>query len=107
MADTGQHPSEIKIGVLIPLPKPGKRKGPVENLRPIILLSVLRKILAICLIGRIGDKIDAHIPNSQAAYRGGRSTTEQVFTIRIMAEKAITSSNYSAMLLMMDMSKAF
>lgn len=107
MAETGEHPSEIKTGVLIPLPKPGKAKGPVENLRPITLLSVLRKILAISLIDRIGEKIDACIPLSQAAYRGGRSTTEQVFTIKIMAEKAVTSSKYSATLLMMDMSKAF
>ena len=56
---------------------------------------------------RINDKIDDNIPNSQAAYRGGRSTTGQVFTIKLMAEKAITSSNYTVMLLMMDMSKAF
>ena len=107
MAETGEHPKEIKTGVLVPLQKPGKAKGPVENLRPIILLSVLRKILAICMLERINEKIDGSIPNSQAAYRGGRSTTEQVFTIKLMAEKAITSSNYSAMLLMMDMSKAF
>lgn len=44
---------------------------------------------------------------TQAAYRGGRNTTEQVFALKIMAEKTITSSNFSAKLLMMDMSKAF
>lgn len=98
---------EIKQGVLVPLQKPGKKKGPADNLRPIILLSILRKILAICVIKRIGDKIDAHIPPTQSAYRSGRSTTEQVFTIKIMAEKAITSANYKSMLLLMDMSKAF
>ena len=44
IAKTGQYPAEIKKGILVPLPKPGKPKGPPENCRPIILLSVLRKI---------------------------------------------------------------
>ena len=32
------------FGLLAPLQKPGKTKGPVTNLRPAILLSVIRKI---------------------------------------------------------------
>lgn len=47
------------------------------------------------------------IYHTQAAYRGGHSTTEQMFTDKLMAEKAITSQNYWATLLMMDMSNAF
>ena len=39
MAATGDYPKEIKTGVLIPLQKPGKKKRPVANLRPVILLS--------------------------------------------------------------------
>ena len=48
-----------------------------------------------------------HIPLSQAAYQKDRSSTEQVFTIKILAEKAITSENYDIFLLFLDMSKAF
>ena len=40
VAETGNKPIEITLGQLIPLPKPGKR---VKNLRPIILLSILKK----------------------------------------------------------------
>ena len=47
------------------------------------------------------------IPITQAAYQSGRSTTEQVFAVKILAEKAITSENYNIFLLMLDMSKAF
>ena len=43
-AKTGQGPEELKLGILNPLQKPGKKKGPCANLRPIILLSLLRKI---------------------------------------------------------------
>ena len=107
IAKTGKHPKEMKIGQLVPLQKPGKKRGPVSNLRPIILLSVLRKIMAICLIQRIGQKISDAIPVTQAAYRPGRSTTEQVFAIKLLAEKAVTSTDYSAHVLLMDMSKAF
>ena len=55
-AKTGKFPTELKQGILIPLQKPGKRKGPIENLRPVVLLSILRKILAICLINRYWNK---------------------------------------------------
>ena len=76
IAKTGNFPTEIKEGILIPLPKLGKKQGPPENLRPIILLSVIRKILAICMIKRIAHKLNTSIPITQAAYREGRSTTE-------------------------------
>ena len=36
--ETGNYPKELKIGHLTPIQKPGKPKGPPENLRPIILL---------------------------------------------------------------------
>ena len=101
------NPCELKIGILTPIPKPGKSKGPRENLRPIILLSVLRKILTICLIRRTWDRLSTQISQDQAAYQNGRSTTEQVFAIKVLAEKAITASDYKIYLLMLDMSKAF
>ena len=47
-----------------------------------------------------------HIPPSQAAYQSGRSTTEQVFTLKILAEKAMTSEKYDIFILMLDMSKS-
>ena len=97
----------MKQGILVPLPKPGKPKGPPGNLRPIILLNIIRKILAICLIKRIYHKIDNNIPVTQAAYRSGRSTTELIQTVKLMAEKAITSKSFQIFVLLLDMSKAF
>ncbi len=107
IARTGEYPKEIKQGILTPLQKPGKKSGPPANLRPIILLSTIRKILAICLIRRIGEKIDANIPIEQAAYRAGRGTTEHAFAFKLLAEKAITSKDYKVHITLMDMSKAF
>ncbi len=107
MAKTGDVPEEIIEGILVPLPKPGKSRGPPANLRPVVLLTILRKILAICMINRTHTRIRSRIPITQAAYQGGHYTTEHVFTCKILAEKAITSENYETEILLLDMSKAF
>ena len=106
-AKTGEKPLEVSLGQLLPLPKPNKPKGPPQNLRPIILLSVIRKLLAIIVVSRTFDRIREHISVSQAAYSPGRSTTELVFAFKILTEKAICAENYPVYLLMLDMSRAF
>ena len=59
------------------------------------------------MIRRTSQKLSNKIPITQAAYRAGISTTENVFTFKVLAEKAITSTDYETHLLMLDMSKAF
>ena len=107
VAETGTYPQELKHGLIIPIQKPGKQKGKVENIRPVILLSILQNLLATCFIKRISDKIDSMIPLSQAAYRKGRSTTEHVFAIKYYVKKVTTSCDYSTHILLLDMTKAF
>ena len=75
MAETGNIPKEVTYGILKPLQKPNKAKGPPSNLRHIILLSSLRKIPAACIPNRIKDRLKVEIPPLQAAYRPNRSTT--------------------------------
>ena len=99
MARTGELPSEIKNGLLTPLQKPGFRK----NLRPIVLLSVIKKILAICLIKRCWSKLKSQIPPAQAAYLPGRSTAEHALTIKQVVEKTMQLSKYKTYILMLDM----
>ena len=93
ISETKEHPPELTLDIIMPLQKPGKPKGPVQNLHSIILLSMIRKILAVCMKKRIVDKLDPEIPPSQAAYRAGRSTTEHVFAAKVLVEKAILSAN--------------
>ena len=107
IAETGHYPNEITEGEITALQKnPGKPKGPVDNLRPITLLSMLRKILAICIRVRVIERIDREMPPSQSEYRSARSTTEHVFATKIMAERSITS-NETMHVLMLRMIKAF
>ena len=105
-AKTAKYPQELKKGILILLPKPNKAEGPPANCRPAILLSTLRKILTMIMFRRTMKKMQEKIPLTQAAYLPGRGTTEQVFVIKIMAEKVI-SANYEINVLLLDMLKAF
>ena len=107
MAKADEVPKEITQGILGPFPKPGKPRGPPSNLRPIIRLTTLRKILAVCTLGRVVDKFKTRIPKTQAAYQEGRGTTEYVFICKVLAEKTRTSENYDIVILLLDMSKAF
>ena len=107
ISETGENPPELTLVIITPIQKPGKVKGPAQNLLPITFLSMIRKVLAVCIKKCIVDKVDAEIPPSQAAYRAGRSTTERVFAAKVLVEKTITSANYPIHLLMLDMSKAF
>ena len=64
VAEIGTFTQELQNGLIIPIQKPGKQKGKVENIRPVILISIFQKLLATCFIKRISDKIDSMIPLS-------------------------------------------
>ena len=83
-AATAKYPNKITRGILIALQKPGKPKEPTLNLRPIILLSVLRKMLSVCIMKITNLRLDSAIPISQAAYRKNKSTTEQIFATKLI-----------------------
>ena len=105
IAATRKHPNEITHGILRALQKPGKPKGPTSNLLPIILLSVLRKILAVFIMKRVNSRLDSAIPISQAAYRKNRSATEHVFATKLIIERTMSSTDETLYLLLLDTSK--
>ena len=55
---------------------------------------------------RICEKLYGEIPLSQAAYGKGRSTTEHVFSTKLVIERTLISMNETVYLLMHEMSKA-
>ena len=98
----------LKVGIITPLQKPPKKgMENKNNVRPITLLPIVRKIFAMCVIERTWEKLKHKIPKDQAAYQKGRGTTEQVFALKTLVEKAITSQNYNIIITMIDMSAAF
>ena len=106
--ETEDYLKILREGILAPLQKPPKKgMERKNNLRPIILLPIARKILAICVLERIWAKMKEKIPADQAAYQQGRSTTEQAFCLKILIEKAVTSQDYGIIITMIGMPKAF
>ena len=53
---------------------------------------------------RINSRLDSVIPISQAAYRKNRSTTEHVFTTKLMIERIISSTDE---IILLDITEAF
>ena len=58
-----------------------------DNYRRIILLSVPSKVFSRILVQRIQDGLEEQLQEEQAGFRRGRSTTEQLFTLRNITEQ--------------------
>ena len=70
---------ETGVGILVSLQKPGKVKGPVKNLRPVMLLPIIRKMLSNIVLERTKPKVENFLSRSQSAYRQFRSTSDIVW----------------------------
>ena len=79
-------PADWNKGLIVKIPKKGD-KTVCDNYRGITLLSVPSKILGKVLIGRIREGVDGLLREEQAGFRRGRSTTEQLFTLRNIIEQ--------------------
>ena len=82
------EPLGLGKGVLILIQKPGKPKGPLTSVRPIVLLTTLRKTLSVVVLARIAPKVDNYLSPSQSGFRRGRSTADVLFGYRWLSAKA-------------------
>ena len=80
-------PDAWQMGLLIPIHKKGSRME-CENFRGICLLSTSYKILAEILYNRLAVYTEEIIGDYQGGVRPGRSTTDQIFTLRQIMGKA-------------------
>ena len=103
---TGDRIEEIGQGNLIPLPKPNKESGPVSNLRPIILLNGVRKILSIVALRRVEAQIDNYTGPWQHGFKRGQSCADIVWCQKIMTS-VVMKKQWRLHKMGIDMSKAF
>ena len=68
MFATHEAINDIGAGYLFPLNKPDKLKK-VENVRPVTLLNVIRKILSNVVLARIEDTVSKYLPAHQHVAR--------------------------------------
>ena len=100
------EPLGLGKGVLILMQKPSKPKGPLTSVRPIVLLTTLRKTLSLVVLSRIAPKVDEYLSPSQSGFRRGRSTADVLFGYRWLCAKA-QRQRVSIELLGIDLSRAF
>ena len=87
-----KQPHQLGLGVLLPIPKHNKTKK-VENTRPIILLSTIRKIISLITLNRLRPTIENYLSPSQAAYRKGRSIEDIVWTLKLEIASTLSTNN--------------
>ncbi|KAI8496702.1 hypothetical protein Bbelb_253570 [Branchiostoma belcheri] len=109
MFSKGEVIKAMGQGVLFPLQKPGKPRGPCNSLHPIILLNGIRKLFSLIVLECCKPQVDLYLPRSQSSYRRGHSTTDIVFTKRISTDLVMTNvwDLHIHPILGIDLSRAF
>ena len=98
--------TDTGTGILAPVPKPNKVKGPVKNLRPVTILQTDRKILSKITVKRIENVLNDYLSVSQSAYGKYRSTTDIVWAHRWISAK-VQNQEMTVYIIGIDMSSAF
>ena len=83
----GKTPRDWQTGVIIPIFKKGDRKQ-CTNYRGISLLSLPGKVYAKCLERKCREIVESKLEDGQCGFRPGRSTTDQIFTLKQIFEKS-------------------
>ena len=99
-------PQDFKDAVLIPIYKNKGDRRDCGNYRGISLLSVAGKILAKILQQRLKILSENVLPESQCGFRPSRSTTDMIFSVRQIHEKAIEQQQ-ELYIVFVDFNKAF
>ena len=83
---TGEWPTPWTQSLVITLPKKGNLLQ-CQNYRTINLISHASKVMLKILLNRLTLQAETIIAEEQAGFRPGRSTTEQIFSLRILCER--------------------
>ena len=101
---TGEWPTTWTQSLVITLPKKGNLQL-CQNYRTISLISHPGKVMLKIILNRLQPQAEEIIAEEQAGFRAGRSTTEQLFNLRIFGEKYQHQQNLYHVFI--DFKKAF
>ena len=93
---TGAWPTPWTQSLIITLPKKGNLQL-FQNYRTISLISHSSKVMLKVILNRLKPKAEEIIAEDQAGFRDGRSTTEQIFNLRILCESTSNTSRICTM----------
>ena len=86
MWKTGEWPTTWTQSLVTTLPKKSNLQL-CQNYRTISLINHPSKIMLKIILNRLQTQAEEIIAEEQAGFRAGRSTTEQIFNLRILCEK--------------------
>jgi exonuclease III len=92
--------------IIVTIPKKGDLQL-CENYRTISLISHASKILLEIVRRRLKPHIEMHLSEEQAGFRPGRSTVEQIFVWKQLAERYLEVQNGELVNVFIDFKKAF
>ena len=84
---TQQWPQDWKRSVFIPVPKKGNAKE-CSNYHSIVLISHTSKVMLKLLQARLQQYMNHDLPDTQAGFRKGRGTKDQIASIHWIIKKA-------------------
>ena len=83
---SGKWPEDWCRTIFIPIPKTGDFQQ-CKNHRTISLICHASKILLSIITNRLQNKLNEEISETQAGFRKGKGTREQIFNVRILLQK--------------------
>ena len=83
---TGEWPTPWTQLLINTLPKKGNLQL-CQNYRTVSLISHSSKVMLKVILNRLKPLAEEILAEEQAGFRAGRSTTEQIFNLRILCEK--------------------
>ena len=86
--DTGYIPHAVEKSIFITIPK---KEGATEcgQHRTISIMSQTGKIVLRVILNRMRNKVDQNIGQEQYGFRKGKGTTNAIFSLRMIIERAI------------------
>ena len=99
-------PEKLPEGLIVFLPKKGKDKKIIKNLRPLTLLNTLYKIASGILAERIKSVLPSIISNNQYGFMAGKQVADIIELTREVIEDAKTN-NKNLSIFAIDFSGAF
>ena len=102
---TGEWPTPWAQLLIITFPKKGNLQL-CQNYRTVSLISHSSKVMLKVILNRLKSHAEKIIAEEQAGFRAGRSTTEQIFNLRILCEKYLQNQQ-NLYHVFIDFKKAF
>ena len=102
----GVVPDDWVKAILVPIYKGKGSRDECGNYRGISLLSIPGKVYGRIVIERVMEITDGRISEEQGGFRSGRGCVDQIFTVKMLAEKYLVKGRklYAAF---MDLEKAY